>query len=232
MSINWLAFAGPSNLRSVLALAFCTTAIASVATPLRTAHPVIALPYVRFVIESAVFLNPPLTAIEQADLESKIEIPIPDPLLTFAIHKPLLEQPPAVPIMPVVSKAEKACLATAIYFEARGESARGQMAVAQVILNRMESRRYPDTICGVVYQNSNRRNACQFSFTCDGHPDVTREKSAWKRAQTIAADVLAGRGDVGAVASATHYHADSVQPRWARKLKRLSKIGRHVFYQG
>lgn len=136
----------------------------------------------------------------------------------------------AGPVKPVVPAAEKACLATAIYFEARGEPREGQAAVAQVILNRVETDAYPDTICGVVYQNRHRRNACQFSFACDGKPDVARDQGAWSKAETVAEDVLDGRGHVHPVAAATHYHADYVNPRWAPKLKRLSKVGRHVFY--
>lgn len=131
-----------------------------------------------------------------------------------------------------VSPKEQLCLATALYFEARGEPARGQVAVAEVILNRVHSPRYPDTICGVVYQNAKRRNACQFSFACDGKPDKIKEKKAWALAERIAADVIAGRQRVGEVASATHYHARYVSPYWASSMRRLARIGQHVFYQG
>lgn len=127
---------------------------------------------------------------------------------------------------------ERHCLAMAIYFEARGESAGGQAAVAQVVLNRTKSAAYPDTICGVVFQNQHRRNACQFSFACDGKAERIREKKAWALAQEIAEDVVAGRRDVASAADATHYHATYVSPRWAPKMRRLAKIGRHVFYQG
>ncbi len=137
---------------------------------------------------------------------------------------------PAAP--PAVSHHEKQCLATAIYFEARGEPQRGQIAVAQVILNRAQSSDYPDTICGVVYQNKNRRNACQFSFACDGKPDTIKEKRAWAVAKEIAEEVIAGEVGVAAVADATHYHASSVSPRWAPRLRRLARIGHHIFYRG
>src|SRR5204862_6551245 len=83
------------------------------------------------------------------------------------------------------AKAEK-CLASAIYFEARGEPVRGQIAVAQVVLNRAFSGHYPNTVCGVVYQNSHRHLACQFTFACDGIPDVVREPDAMERAKKIA----------------------------------------------
>src|SRR5262249_9190782 len=81
------------------------------------------------------------------------------------------------------------CLAEAIYFEARGEAVRGQMAVAQVVLNRVFSGKYPNTVCGVVYQNAHRRLHCQFTFACDGIPDIVREPDMWERAQTIAAEI-------------------------------------------
>lgn len=130
-----------------------------------------------------------------------------------------------------VSSKEMNCLATAIYFEARGESEQGQKGVAQVILNRVEDDAYPDTICGVVYQNQNRRNACQFSFACDGRPDNASEPRAWRKAQDVAEEVVDGENLVQSIRTATHYHATYVSPSWAPKLRRLSKIGRHIFYR-
>ena len=131
-----------------------------------------------------------------------------------------------------VSDKELNCLATAIYFEARGETYRGQVAVGQVVMNRTQHKLYPSTICGVVFQNQNKRNACQFSFACDGVPDIAKEISAWQRAKTVARETLQGRNVPGPVVTATHYHADYVRPYWASKMKRLSKIGRHIFYRG
>jgi spore germination cell wall hydrolase CwlJ-like protein len=131
-----------------------------------------------------------------------------------------------------LAAGEVKCLATAIYFEARGEPARGQTAVAQVILNRVDSKAYPDSVCGVVYQNKHRRNACQFSFACDGKADTVREKRAWRKAERIAEDVAEGRGILREVGSATHYHADYVRPYWAKRMRRLASIGRHIFYRG
>ncbi|GAB4361494.1 MAG: hypothetical protein Kow0026_24620 [Oricola sp.] len=130
-----------------------------------------------------------------------------------------------------VSRAEKLCLATAIYFEARGESERGQKGVAQVILNRVAEDSYPDTICGVVFQNKSRRNACQFSFACDGKPDKASDPKAWKNALHVADEVLGGRNLVQNIRTATHYHATYVSPYWAPKMERLSRIGRHIFYR-
>lgn len=131
------------------------------------------------------------------------------------------------------SDREQWCLATGIYFEARGENYRGQVAVAQVIMNRVEHDNYPDTICGVVYQNQHRRNACQFSFACDGKTNVNRtpEVAAWASAQEITADVLNEEIYLPEVGDATHYHATYVRPRWARNMDRVTQIGLHIFYR-
>ncbi len=126
---------------------------------------------------------------------------------------------------------EQRCLADAIYFEARGESEEGQAAVAQVVLNRAASGLYPSTICGVVYQNRRRHNACQFSFACDGRALRVNEPEAWRTAARIAAEVTAGTTYVSDVGGATHYHANYVRPRWARSLEKMDVIGRHVFYK-
>lgn len=136
------------------------------------------------------------------------------------------------PIPPeATASRERECLATAIYFEARGESRRGQIAVAQVVLNRVRSPDFPDTICNVVYQNSHKRG-CQFSFACDGIADRIKEKTAWARAQAIAEEVTSGKLLLSEVAGATYYHAKSVSPKWAAKMQRLARIGQHIFYRG
>lgn len=137
---------------------------------------------------------------------------------------------PEVPRAPAISKTDLACLATAVYFEARGEPKKGQTAVAQVILNRVRASSFPDTVCGVVYQGAQGKGGCQFSFACDGRPDRIREKRAWAAAQSIARDALAGYVRLADVGMATHYHATYVSPRWARKMQRLAKIGQHIFY--
>jgi spore germination cell wall hydrolase CwlJ-like protein len=129
------------------------------------------------------------------------------------------------------SDRELWCLATAIYFEARGESYRGQVAVAQVVLNRMRDHRYPDTICGVVFQNQHRRNACQFSFACDGIADRVSERQPWAQAEEIARKVASGELYLTEVGTATHYHATYVRPPWARRMDRVTQIGLHVFYK-
>ncbi len=126
---------------------------------------------------------------------------------------------------------EEKCLAEAIYFEARGEPVRGQMAVAQVVLNRAFSGKYPNTVCGVVYQNAHRYLACQFTFACDRHPDVVRQPDMWERATTIAAEMLDGKLWLPEVGKATHYHAYWVRPGWARDMNKLHKLGVHTFYR-
>ncbi|MBO9589224.1 MAG: cell wall hydrolase [Devosia sp.] len=130
-----------------------------------------------------------------------------------------------------VSEREKWCLATAIYFEARGEAYRGQVAVAQVVMNRVRDHRYPDTICGVVYQNQNKRNACQFSFACDGIPEVINEREPWAQAEDIAERYLKGELYLTEVGNATHYHATYVRPAWAPRMEKVTQIGLHVFYK-
>ena len=131
----------------------------------------------------------------------------------------------------VFSKAEQKCLATGIYFEARGEKLRGQAAVAQVILNRVRNPTYPKTICGVVYQNDGWRNRCQFSFACDGIKDRIANRSDYKVAEEVAMAVTAGKIFIPEVASATHYHATYVNPRWSHTMKKMKKIGLHIFYR-
>lgn len=129
------------------------------------------------------------------------------------------------------SAEEQACLANGIYFEARGESALGQAAVAQVILNRVRNPAYPRTICGVVYQNKSWRNRCQFSFACDGIKDRITNKRAFSRARVVADQVTRGEIWLPEVGSATHYHANYVHPRWAGAMKKVDRIGRHIFYR-
>jgi spore germination cell wall hydrolase CwlJ-like protein len=129
------------------------------------------------------------------------------------------------------SDKELWCMATAIYFEARGETYRGQVAVAQVVMNRVGHKLYPNSICGVVFQNQSKRNACQFSFACDGIPEKINDQKSWKQAQQIASEVVSGKEYLTEVGYATHYHATYVRPHWAPRMTKLTKIGLHVFYQ-
>jgi len=126
---------------------------------------------------------------------------------------------------------ERRCLVEAVYFEARGESEEGQAAVAQVVLNRVSSGVYPPTVCGVVYQNRHRTNACQFSFACEGRSLRVSDPASWRTAARIAAEVANGKTYVGVVGGSTHYHADHVQPRWAPHLEKMDAIGHHIFYR-
>jgi spore germination cell wall hydrolase CwlJ-like protein len=128
------------------------------------------------------------------------------------------------------AKAEK-CLSNAVYFEARGESVRGQIAVAQVVMNRVFSPFYPNDVCGVVYQNSGRHLACQFTFACDGIPDIVTEPDAWERAKRIARDMLDGKLWMPEVSKSTHYHAYWVHPDWVNEMKKVYKLGVHTFYR-
>jgi len=131
----------------------------------------------------------------------------------------------------VFSKPEQKCLANGIYFEARSESVRGQAAVAQVILNRVRNPAYPNSICGVVYQNDSWFNRCQFSFACDGRKKRIDDPVAYKTAQDIAMAVTAGKIFIPEVGSSTHYYAQYVHPGWARTMHKMTKIGLHIFYR-
>ncbi len=127
---------------------------------------------------------------------------------------------------------ERDCLATAVYFEARGESAKGQKAVAEVILARTRVPGRPKSICGVVYEGSKRRTGCQFSFTCDGIADRVHSHGAWRQAMRVATNVMRTGGKVNPVAGgATFYHADYVSPGWASRMVKVAEIGTHIFYR-
>ncbi|MBY3596151.1 cell wall hydrolase [Rhizobium bangladeshense] len=131
----------------------------------------------------------------------------------------------------VFSAREQQCLASGIYFEARGESVKGQAAVAQVILNRVRNPAYPKSICGVVYQNEDWRNRCQFSFACDSIKDRVNSEYHWRVARDVAMAVTSGKIWLPQVGSATHYHAVYVRPKWAKTMEKVGRIGLHVFYR-
>ncbi|GAB4285598.1 MAG: hypothetical protein Kow0058_04930 [Roseovarius sp.] len=122
------------------------------------------------------------------------------------------------------------CLAEALYFEARGESVKGQFAVAEVILNRVDSPEFPDDVCAVVRQGTGRRFQCQFSYTCDGIEEVITEPGALRRAEKIAHLMLSG-APRPLTGGATYYHSRAVSPRWARRFERTATIGVHHFYR-
>jgi spore germination cell wall hydrolase CwlJ-like protein len=128
------------------------------------------------------------------------------------------------------ARSEK-CLAEAVYFESRGEVKRGQIAVAQVVMNRTFSGFYPNNVCGVVYQNSHRKLACQFTFACDGVPDKIEEPDMWEQAKEIARDMLDGKLWLAEIGHSTHYHAYWVHPSWVNEMRKIHKIGVHSFYR-
>ena len=134
-----------------------------------------------------------------------------------------LTTPPRIPA------SDLECLTQAVYYEARNESADGQAAVAEVVMNRSRSGLYPRSVCAVVYQRNSR--TCQFTFTCDGaigrHPVDMRK---WSRAERIARDVLEGRSANLLPNNSVNYHANYVRPSWGARLERVRQIGAHIFY--
>ena len=135
------------------------------------------------------------------------------------------------------------CLAQNIYYEARGSNLADQVAVADVVLNRVQDSRYPDTICGVVRQGKQKpswkdpskmvmvRNMCQFSWYCDGKSDYPTDKDAWVNAQQRAYMMMVHGDFRGISQGATHYHAKYVNPSWARQFDLVGRIGVHIFYR-
>ena len=126
--------------------------------------------------------------------------------------------------------AEWRCLAEALYFEARGESVKGQFAVAEVILNRVDSVDFPDEICAVVHQGTGRKYQCQFTYTCDGYKEVINEKRAFENVGKVAYVMVKG-APRALTQGATHYHTRAVNPRWAHRFPRTATIGVHHFYR-
>ena len=154
-----------------------------------------------------------------------------------AAATPALAQPLAETARPLIAGGSindqsraLTCLTQAIYYEAASESDAGQRAVAQVVLNRVAHPTYPNTVCGVVYQGSERRTGCQFSFTCDGALGRTPSRFGWNRARAVASAALAG-SVYAPVGLATHYHTIQVNPYWAKSLNRVTTIGAHIFYR-
>ncbi|WP_299832441.1 cell wall hydrolase [uncultured Roseobacter sp.] len=125
---------------------------------------------------------------------------------------------------------ELQCLAEALYFEARGETVKGQFAVAEVILNRVQSDRFPSSACGVINQGTGKKYQCQFTYTCDGHKEVISEPRAYERVSKVARAALDGVAPE-LTEGATHYHTTAVNPRWSRVYTKTAAIGVHVFYR-
>lgn len=156
-----------------------------------------------------------------------------------ALNPELLESYAAnyVPTVRKVKTAndERLCLTQAIYHEARGESEKGQWAVANIIINRALSNKYPATLCGVVFQNAdNGYHRCQFTFACDGRSDMGTERAAWNRAAKMAAlaydEFRQGETPGVLPKSALFYHTTAVNPSWSDSFKPVAAIGSHIFY--
>ncbi len=126
--------------------------------------------------------------------------------------------------------AEWQCLTQALYFEARGETVKGLFAVAEVIMNRVDSAEFPNSICAVINQGTGRKFQCQFTFTCDGRPETINEPAAYTRVGKVARALIDGAART-LTDGATYYHTTAVNPRWARKFVRTAKIGVHLFYR-
>jgi N-acetylmuramoyl-L-alanine amidase len=122
------------------------------------------------------------------------------------------------------------CLAMNIYHEARSEPVAGRVAVAEVTLNRVESKYYPDNVCAVVYQKG--KKACAFSWTCDGLSDTPYEKKEFDKAVRLARMVMLNKKNIEAVGkNVTHYHHKSVKPYWLTDVKKVKQVGSHIFYK-
>ena len=162
------------------------------------------------------------------DISAKIATAAPD--APFAVAAAFVA-PPFVTSTSVDDASRAAeCLTAAVYYEARSQSEDGQRAVAQVVLNRVRDRAFPNSVCGVVYQGAERRTGCQFSFTCDGSMNRPREVGAWDRARAVAAAALGG-SVYAPVGAATSFHTTSILPWWASSLARITTVGAHVFYR-
>jgi hypothetical protein len=134
-----------------------------------------------------------------------------------------------------IANTERDCLAQAIYHEARGESLDGQLAVANVIVNRARSGKFPGSLCGVIYQNADKgRYRCQFTFACDGRDDTPGERRAWARSQELAREIYAEYAtgeEIGVLpGSALYYHTTAVSPSWSHTFSRVAAVDSHIFY--
>lgn len=164
-------------------------------------------------------------------------------LNSIAIPVPAARPRPLAVPEPAPRRTALYCMTIALYHEARGEPLTGQLAVARVILNRVKSKVYPDTVCGVVFENADRRDRCQFSFACDGRSDMPGNILVYARLLLLSQRILEDRitdrfapvdpreyrtGDYDQV---THYHTISVAPSWDRRIRRVGQIGNHVFFR-
>ena len=126
--------------------------------------------------------------------------------------------------------AQWKCLSEALYFEARGETVKGLFAVAEVIMNRVKSTRFPTSLCGVINQGTGKKYQCQFTYTCDGHAEKIGEPTAYARVSKVARAIIDGKSPA-LTNGATHYHTTAVNPRWAKVYTKTARIGVHIFYR-
>jgi len=165
-----------------------------------------------------------LSTFKSRNISRLVEAPMAKP------GGPLLSET-RIATMPVATGGRNwSCLAEALYFEARGENLNGLFAVAEVILNRVDDRRYPNSACGVINQGTGQRFRCQFTYTCDGRPETITERRAYERVGKIARLMMDGMPRV-LTQGATHYHTKAVRPKWSRVFARTATIGFHHFYR-
>ncbi|KAF0104833.1 MAG: hypothetical protein FD163_1286 [Hyphomonadaceae bacterium] len=202
----------------------------------RDAATVFGTVFVAIFISNCAIAEPVVEATTTVETASQTSQPVNNDALASSVNAALESAASQLagvihPTPRAVSNSERdrevRCLAEAIYFEARGEPERGQLAVAEVVANRVASHAYPNTFCGVVRQRS--RSVCQFSWACDSGRGAPRGVQ-WERANNIAERVVDG-WKPNVVGNATHFHATFVSPSWSRRLPRVARIGTHVFYR-
>ncbi|HWA90920.1 MAG TPA: cell wall hydrolase [Rhizomicrobium sp.] len=169
-------------------------------------------------------------AIQPAVVPAPAPKVVPAAVQAIAVE-PAVVQQPANDLAMTQLLAEHRCLSEVMYYEARGESQDGQMAIAEVVFHRLRHGHYGHSICAVVYEGQGT-GTCQFSFACDGARAVRKSAGAWRHAETLAARILTGEVALRDVTGdATHFHAISVSPDWADDMERTVQIGNHVFYR-
>ncbi|HEX4694507.1 cell wall hydrolase [Sphingomonas sp.] len=176
---------------------------------------------------------PPKVMLEKLDLNVPVDLDVSD--LNAATATPAYTAAPSFNALAETRSPDDAaraldCLTQTVYYEAGNQSDDGQRAVAQVVLNRVRDRAFPSSVCGVVYQGSQRSTGCQFTFTCDGSLNRRPSAAGWERARAVASAALAG-AVYAPVGSATFYHANYVSPWWASSMDKVATVGAHIFYR-
>jgi len=158
-------------------------------------------------------------------------------IATNIAHGDTTGEPPGNELFTKVERPQLYCLAKNVYFEARSDNLAGRYAVADVVLNRVQDRRYPATICEVIHQGEKdstgnmKKNRCQFSWYCDGDPDIALNEEKWNEAQTVAYQIVTKGTFRGITEGANHYHATYVDPSWNKRMEIVGRIGAHIFYR-